>query len=89
LNAWVTAIASTLAVGGALGSYLRAEFGAGEIDGLFFGPVVGALDVLHKSDLRWRAWIALAVFLIIAAIVRIVSHRRRTSSRQVIHNFGG
>jgi len=88
-NAWATAIASTLAIGGAIAAYLRAEFSSGPIDGLVFGPIVGALDVLHKSDDRWKGWSLLLFFLIIATLFRAFSHRHRTSSQQVIHNFGG
>ena len=88
-NAWATAIVSTFAIGGAIAAYLRAEFGNGAVDGLLFGPIVGALDVLHKSEDRWRAWIVLPIFLIAGGAIRIVAHRVRTASRQVIHSFGG
>ena len=88
-NAWTSAIVSTIAIGGAIAAYLRAEFATGAIDGLLFGPLIGALDVLHKSDDRWKGWMLLSIFLIVAAVFRIVSHRLRTASRQVIHNFGG
>ena len=88
-SACACAIASTLAIGGAIAAYLRAEFGSDRIDALIFGPVVGALDVLHKSEARGRAWIFLPVFLIVAVLVRAFSHRLHRSSQQVIHNFGG
>ena len=88
-NAWATAIVSTFAIGGAIAAYLREEFGNGAVDGLLFGPIVGALDVLHKSEDRWREWIILPIFLMAAGAVRIAAHRLRTGSRQVIHSFGG
>jgi len=88
-NAWATAIVSTISIGGAIAAYLREEFGNGALDGLIFGPIVGALDVLHKSDDRWRAWSVLPIFLIAGGAVRIAAHRVRTASRQVIHSFGG
>jgi hypothetical protein len=88
-NAWPTAIVSTITIGGAIAAYLRAEFGSGEVDGLLFGPIVGAIDVLHGTVDRWRAWIVLPVFLIAAAAVRIVAARVRTASRQDIHSFCG
>lgn len=88
-NAWATAIASAFAIGGAIAAYLRAEFSSGPIDGLLFGPVIGALDALHKSDDRWKGWTLLLIFLMLAALARASSHRHRTRSRQVIHSFGG
>jgi hypothetical protein len=88
-NAWATAIVSTIAIGGGIAAYLRAEFGSGEIDGLIFGPIVGALDVLHGFENRWRAWIILPVFLIAAGVLRILFHRVRTGSRQLMHSFCG
>jgi len=74
-NAWATAIVSTLAIGGAIAAYLRAEFGTGEADGLFFGPIVGALDVVHGAENRWRSWVVLPVFLTAAGALRFISHR--------------
>jgi hypothetical protein len=50
---------------------------------------VGALDVLHKSEGRGRAWIFLPVFVIVAGVARVMFHRSSSHSRQVIHNFGG
>ena len=88
-KAWATAITTTYAIGGAIAAYLRAEFGDGRIDGLLFGPIVAAFDVLHGSDDRWRAWIVLPIFLIAAGVLRIIAQRVRTHSQQVIHSFGG
>ncbi|HEV8292552.1 MAG TPA: hypothetical protein VGP94_11545 [Tepidisphaeraceae bacterium] len=88
-NAWATAIVATYSIGGAIAAYFRAEFGTGAIDGLLFGPMVGALDVLHGSDDRWRGWVVLPVFLMLAGMPRIVAHRLRTRSRHVINNFCG
>jgi len=88
-NAWTTAIVSTIAIGGAIAAYLRSEFSSGAVDGLLFGPIIGALDVLHGAENYWRGWIVLPVFLIAAALLRVLSHCFRTASRHVIHNFGG
>ena len=88
-NTWSTAIISTLAIGGAIAAYLRSEFSSGAVDALLFGPIIGALDILHGSRSRWHNWIVLPVFLIAAGVLRVLSHRLRTASRQVIHNFGG
>ena len=88
-NALTCAIASTIAIGGAIAAYLHAEFSSGEMNPLLFGPIVGALDVLNGSPQRWRAWIVLPIFLTAAAVLRIVTHRLGTRSRQVVHNFCG
>ena len=88
-NAWATAVASTIAIGGAIAAYLRSEFGSGTVNGLLFGPIVGAIDVLHASDDRGRAWILLPIFLMGVGVLRLLSNRHRSPSRQVIHNFGG
>ncbi len=88
-NAWATAIVSTIAIGGAIAAYLRSEFGNGAVDGLLFGPIVGALGVVHGSGDRWRAWVLLPVFLMAAGVLRILAHRLSTASRQVIHSFCG
>jgi hypothetical protein len=92
-NSWASAIASTYAIGGAIAGYLRAEFGSGNpprvIDGLIFGPIVGAIDILHGAEDRWRGWILLPILLMLGGVVRILAHRLRAHPRQVIHNFGG
>ena len=88
-NAWTCAIISTIAVGSAIAAYLREEFSNGNINGLVFGPIVGALDVVHGSEDRWKAWPILPIFLMAGAVLRIVYHRLRTRSRQLIHTFGG
>ena len=87
---WWAAVASTVSIGGAIAAYLRLEFGAGETDGLLFGPIVGALDVLHHSQDRWRGWIFLFAFLFVASTARITLMKvQRSRSQQVIHTFGG
>ena len=88
-NAWTCAIVSTIAIGSAIAAYLREEFSNGNINGLVFGPIVGALDVVHGSEDRWKAWPILPIFLMAGAVLRIVYHRLRTRSRQLIHTFGG
>jgi hypothetical protein len=88
-NAWMSCIVSAIAIGGACAAYLRAEFGSGEISTSFFGPIVSALDVLHGVDDRWRSWMVLPVFLMAAGVLRFVSYRVSTRSRQVMHNFCG
>jgi len=88
-NVWTTAIASTIAIGGAIAAYLRSEFSSSAVDGLLFGPIVGGLDLLHAVENRWRSWVVLVLFLMAGMLLRIISHRFRTAPRQVIHNFGG
>ena len=88
-NSWTTAVTSTIAIGGGIAAYLREEFASGTANGLIFGPIVGALDVLHGSEDRWRAWVFLPIFLMAAGAVRIIAQRFPTAPRQVIHNFGG
>jgi hypothetical protein len=86
---WCAAVASTISIGGAIAAYLRLEFGAGEINGLLFGPIVGALDVVHRSSDRWRGWIFISVFALVALAIRVAMNVQRSRSQQVVHNFGG
>jgi hypothetical protein len=86
---WSAAITSTVSIGGAILAYLRLEFGAGEINGLLFGPIVGALDVVHESADRWKGWIFISVFALVALRIRIAMNVQRRRSQQVIHGFGG
>jgi len=88
-NAWTTSIISTISIGGALAAYLRSEFSSGPVNGLLFGPIISALDLLHGPDNHFQSWLILPLFLIVATVLRITFHRLPKSSRQVIHNFGG
>jgi hypothetical protein len=75
-----TAIVSTFSIGGATAAYLRSEFSSGPVNGLLFGPVISALNLLRGEGHRWESWLVLPFFLMAAAMLRITLHRHRTSS---------